>query len=40
MMAVGHLRTVSHITNLMNQKFRFVTNIWRCKTATQIEMLG
>lgn len=39
MMAVGHLRTVSHITNLMNQKFRFVTKFWRCKTAALIEIL-
>lgn len=32
-MAVCHLRTVSHYSKLINSKIRFVTKIWRCKTA-------
>src|SRR3989338_1177667 len=33
MVAVCHLRTVSHSNKLINSKIRFVTKFWRCKTA-------
>ena len=38
MMAVCHLRTVSHSNKLINSKIRFVTNVWRCKAATLNEI--
>lgn len=37
-MAVCHLRTVSHSNKLINSKIRFVTNVWRYKTATLNEI--
>lgn len=38
MVAVCHLRTVSHPNKLINSKIRFVTKFWRCKTATLNEI--
>jgi len=38
MVAVCHLRTVSHSNKLINSKIRFVTKFWRCKTATLNEI--